>query len=1652
MDSPLSYINSEGFRKDIMVKNLKPYAKSPNQPGIPLTYEYVQSNLAVVDSPDNLLDQSLPESIKRKGINKYGDGTQSVIDSAPFFESTDQPTDGGPPIGFNNQPYPTSFVPSSYSPVSILLNPDPQGSDGLLSQDSFIVKLGAQTLRKEFEERIATQIKKQTVGRSNFLNVDGVSDVVNIINGNVPLIEPNWTITIPENPILAANDFILRLGGSVLPVSTIPGSYWDTNTTLRQPTSIDQLRSAFRNSSVGNFVSNLLGTNQTGSQIFYNNTGSGQKSRLFYNIDYNRYKPSYDRTLFNRLAGALVGSTTDTGSFYIGSNTSDPSRILSPSRELPINSYGQELQVPVYGPSEIAKQFDGASQSVKFGVNGPTYSDGGGVEGGFTWVSPKYKGNAGKKVGLGGEISNEDEDFSPSSYSSTESTNNEFRDGSILDQTQRIIDSQPNGARRLQHVGNAIDQVSKVFNDGYKEITKGSKVLSYVGAIGQEVGTEYCRIFTKDIPYLQYNDLQKTDGMTTEGRKFAYSVLDKTYNLNIVPNKLEGGKSSTNLISGEGNNLGYAKKYMFSLENLAWRTSSTPGYTVADLPMCERGPNGGRVMWFPPYNLTFDENSQANWKNTDFIGRPEPVFTYTNTTRSGSLSWAIVVDHPSVLNIIVNKVLADQTNKVRINGIIDSFFAGCRKYDLYELAKKYYKINRSDLFELQKLITEKRVTDEQINFIKQTIQTGNDSPTNNDTPVAPTQDTTDWSKYPGFAFYFENDKPAKGPVANYQFEYDLYLSPTVRNLYNIKSDNASQTNEFFERVVTPNFSAINKLIIDLNQKLEQFPQGNITIDLEATCSAPASIAYNDELADRRMTSVVKYFEKSILKKYIDNKRLILMTGSTPGEARVSAGVATSTVSTPKAYNGNGNDNDVANFEDKGRVLCSDQGIGVEGGDTTVVAKGVYNVRAMSCRRVSITKITSTLKENTPEPQPIKPNTVDVIVENKIITSKTVPVAEETEVLRDNITKRVLRSLLSECDYFEVIKETTPMVYDNLRDKLKFFQPAFHSMTPEGLNSRLTFLQQCLRPGDTIPTVVEQNGEVTRQYNNATNTAFGAPPVLILRIGDFFNTKIIPKNLSLKYEHLDLNPEGIGVQPMIANVTLSFDFIGGSGLKNSIDRLQNALSFNYYANTEMWDDRADVTDDSYKILDKEFLEAILTPQPPSPAQANQPSGQDNNSTIGTILTKEFGDFQTGTTTYSEFMVGVKDQTQGYFNLIVNKMQESLEQYNNAVRQQWVLERNYTVGNFTVAQDDEVRLFGKPKNIEKRFDQISKALSDDIDNDIEPFIKFISLPDRNFNPKLIRQIKQNYKQFVLRKSQNFQNAITKIVQDVVNQEQTYLHTIGQVNTLTFNGETNRGTDGFQEKKGNVVIFNISGTTEINPSSKNVTNTLEELVEDVKIIKNDLMLFSEKISNSHSFIYTGNKTTYSGILVNGVSDNGFQEGDPLTIEQVFVPFTNKSRYISNTLTLTFENDFSFRRSYMFISDDIMDDKKYQTFKDALLGNVLNNTNLLGNQNRTNISEVFDFYWKECANPIFMEENSITKEFIEHMKKNVLTSPKNFITYTPFDKKERVFTYTSETIGNETNKNTQETLIKGLGLTNNYNKNLNTWNDELVSKVKLN
>ena len=162
---------------------------------------------------------------------------------------------------------------------------------------------------------------------------------------------------------------------------------------------------------------------------------------------------------------------------------------------------------------------------------------------------------------------------------------------------------------------------------------------------------------------------------------------------------------------------------------------------------------------------------------------------------------------------------------------------------------------------------------------------------------------------------------------------------------------------------------------------------------------------------------------------------------------------------------------------------------------------------------------------------------------------------------------------NEGEFFQLLERKDPFLHHLITDKIKYFDPAYHSISPEGFNARLTFLHQCTRQGSTV------GGADSQLNKTAYNLAFGRPPVCVLRLGDFYNTKIIINSVGIQYEQptWDLNPEGIGVMPMFAKVNIGFVFLGGSDLSGPISRLQNAVSFNYYANTSVYDNRAEMVE-------------------------------------------------------------------------------------------------------------------------------------------------------------------------------------------------------------------------------------------------------------------------------------------------------------------------------------------------------------------------------------------------------------------------------------------------------------------------------------------
>jgi hypothetical protein len=1609
--STLSFVSTSSFRNSLMAKNLAQYSVPGvyTPPSGPLNYELSQTVSNVIDSPDTLIHDD-PYGQLLYPLNSYGPNggynLNITYNNPPLPVNSNQgeynPTDTaldlvneffidaayienpfGPEGGYkdmvvidniqnNNKlhlPYFT-FTPSVYSPFEILSSNSPTGSNGSLSQDSYLAKLGAQTLKGLFLERVAFEIYQHTVGAVNLQSLQDPFEASLLVSGQQPLIYKNWRITVPENPILAAVDLATRLAGAYWPVSPIPGDYFKQSELDGGQSKQTSSALNIINKLTGGFLGPILNKTRNPSQIFLANTGNGQRSALFANINYNRFQPDYDKS-YGGLLGvgqAIVNLTvslinpdngTVVGGYYVGSKNADPSTIASPPNQVPVDPFGKQVQTPVYGPSELGILYEGNETKLNFGLAGKSSSDGGGIDGQFIWVSPKYKENAGFHATPGGGSGELDQQFNQisSDYLKNESTNITFKETSILDQTQRIVDSADNvtGIKRLKHVGNAINQVSKVFHDGYKEITKGSQVVSYTdNTTGGEVGIEYCRIFTKDTPYYTYADLQKTDGITTSGRRFTNSVLDNTFNLNIAPLKNPG---STNIVSGgENGRGGYAKKYMFSIENLAWRTSNRPGFTYDDLPVCEKGPNGGRVMWFPPYDIKFNESSTPNFQGTDFLGRPEPIYTYKSTSRTGTLTWKMIVDHPSVMNIVAEKQLKGQ-NKEKITSIMDSFFAGCVKFDIYELAKKYNTIPAADLFTYQQILNNPKLTPEELAGVNLSIPkqgSGADAGPETNVVVATTEDTSGAefeNKYLDFAFYFENDIPGKSPNTTttdpYQNTYNTYTSPSNIKKYVSKAkgtfnSGSSDVNvqEFFDRVVTGNFTVFSKgFVKDAVKLLTDNPKATISVTLEGSASAVASVDYNKALSERRIDSISKFF-----KSYSDgtnslgsfmtgsNVRFIIKTEPGTGEetvipkAYLEQGSDTTPVSTSGTTTGSEVDCRVNQKDQNGKVTADSQ---------------KYSVSAMACRRVRVKTIDVVL----PDKSESETKTPEVIKEVKTVNvdvPKPLPTVDTIKKIKEGISKKILRGILSECDYFDVIKEENPMVYDSFKEKIKYFNPAFHSTTPEGLNARLTFLNQCVRPGDTIPSI---GTDGKPKYNDAVNTSFGAPPVLILRLGDFINSKIIPTALTFGYEPLifDLNPEGIGIQPMIANVSLSFNIIGGMGLAKPVEQLQNALSFNYYGNTEIYDERSVWTEDT-SALDKSVVDAILASQTPATvADVKNPATNNGGTTIGEIVTNiPVPNGQTGETSYQKIMDSLLTDTKTYFEAVVNQMEKLTVNFNYGIEQLVNDSRQYTGGTIlagTVILTPQGEIYGKPEGVEKRLETLFKKVIEDIDNNNNPIITELKLKFDEGSSTL-REVKQNMIDYITSLSSTFPSEITTITQELTILQQSYVQNIRKLNLI------NSKTDGKLLDAGTPRVYNIKGTNPISDLSNNPnvvpTDTYDELRLDYISLRDALKDFSdlldtERIVSKTSLYREGDFTEIDEGSFKSIEDKRFF----LVISRIFND-KNKleefKKYVIKGELVDVKDPVKLLKKFDDITDDIekryskeikKEEKKFDKFK---------------------------------------------------------------------------------------------------------------------------
>lgn len=706
----------------------------------------------------------------------------------------------------------------------------------------------------------------------------------------------------------------------------------------------------------------------------------------------------------------------------------------------------------------------------------------------------------------------------------------------------------------------------------------------------------------------KYGQLRPNDGHT---RLSNNSVLQPNGFVKITPTHDEGTYENI-------------KNYMFSIENLAWKDIDIDDTLSAE----QRGPNNGRIMWFPPYNLKFSENVNVNWNGNSFIGRGEQIYTYTNTERSGTLDFTLLIDHPSILNKwrgtgdIINKKEEKEMELLK-------YFAGCGELEVDSSRDGYSGGTSTGKTAVTETGEYTRTEKEAIIlfFPNAYYHTSGDDDTIDIDKTIENLKTYECKDVIGD---FKGELNVPSQSLNKQSFYWLNdFNSLPENSNDIKYE-SYDIDKFIKR-----FPEYNGDEVGENEIIKKYFGGNSPRFNTVEKGSKVDTDYQNNPSDINSPYIYRTLEKSgdtiVYKYYIKNSHDI--------------GFNVIGKFSDKIYNAETNDSiklysfkDLVDESEPFKLKTSNKDnitITIEsirfGGSATKVGTENINNPVIAKQRREVTKsifekkigtdytyimdepLVNDVKEGDVNSLEHKINRIGyIIIEYKIKGENLTQTqaAEEGFISASNlevdnnkenaIPIRNSREIFSYIEngytydneylYFKNLKNNDNFIYKNIVDKVRFFDPAFHSMTPEGFNARLSFLHQCTRQGPT--------SQVTGT-NFAGNLAFGRAPYCILRIGDFFHTKICIDSMSIQYDNgggvqWDLNPEGVGVQPMYATISLNFKFIGGQDISGPIERLQNAVTSNYYANTSIYDPRADYWIKDKDNKDNEYVSTYIIP--------------------------------------------------------------------------------------------------------------------------------------------------------------------------------------------------------------------------------------------------------------------------------------------------------------------------------------------------------------------------------------------------------------------------------------------------------------------------
>ncbi len=1058
-----------------------------------------------------------------------------------------------------------------------------------LINDTNLGIIGAERLAISLANNAAFKLQKETIGRVNL-------DVFSWIDGKKDdFIVPNYEITVPAGLLGKTVDFLGDLAGFTRPKSQMKTEFF----------SFDE---RFTPTGIGN-IARANGMLET--------TGKGQVIALFRNMQANLLNSNFTKQGY---APGIVNKRLDGDDAFLHNvyaYGNDDGEIIE---DVIYNSPNGVGNGNSRWTSTDGSGFEGDYFGYKTDGNGGNY--GTATESDFVWSDTtinidENNGNtlisdAETIFGVSPTEGETNSLYQPNRKSILYKTKELFKYGSVA----TLVNGHLTMTERSQIQ-------SSVLSNGM--MSKGNAALTSTylqsGPGGLARNLVYCRTWTPMDKYDEISDLIRHKSLNTDGGNYRrnshlspFSILENT---GFV--KIARYATDTETI----------RRHMFSIENLAWKdfpwADAESG--VKDMPFCEKGPYGGRIMWFPPYDIKFSENTSVNWDKHNFIGRGEPMYTYNNTERTGQLSFKVIIDNPNELNYRDKNNIFKSTEYGDEDDHYASYFAGCNFNDI--------------------------LTPEEIKTII--------PPPPSIPPIPITPPTSPLP--PTFRVFFPNDNHTY-PNDYPEYESGVINAASIGNINKIEHKGKvtytvvkSTGYKLYSGTETPNIDRYiavepdpnnNGKYIDYNLLMGKKDGAPMTDPKEAGPANPTNMSYTDyenyRIDWKANPSGYKYFGLGLI--YIKNPRIVgcvtqyyvdrynfglnanrwdaenynltLPGNATYGGCRWAGWLAASDMD-GKSECQVSYLTALKNHMDYNNGPCKDCIIKIDGyASTQCVDCENPLLPGKSCAQRNLIlsdkraeSVAEYLRKNVLDPSdPNKDKRIkatlgkgETTAFNQFVPddqkcnddsptdllgckmnrrvnvtfehdpslstkSSTQTATPQATVQQPTVTPTVatvakdkIRSYYQECDYFAKLLEKDPFTFKKLSDKVKFFSPAFHSTTPEGFNSRLTFLQQCTRQGPSV----------YGQENKPDNLVFGRPPVCILRIGDFYYTKIIIESLSIDYEPLvwDLNPEGVGVQPMIANVSMNFAFIGGSSLDGPISKLQNGLSFNYYANTGLF---------------------------------------------------------------------------------------------------------------------------------------------------------------------------------------------------------------------------------------------------------------------------------------------------------------------------------------------------------------------------------------------------------------------------------------------------------------------------------------------------